>query len=232
MTDISVSTTSYQSENRSWLLSPAGTGPGETPSITLDISGFVAGTNYPNGYIPSGTPLAVIASGLYVPYIGATTGAGTLTRTSTGGTIQLTINGETTNTIPASAAGFTAAATQAAIRAMGGDFADYTVSGGAGGPLTVTGHAEEVLDVAVDNALATGGTIVWAQTVAGGVETPAGEALCKGLLFSSVKVPNTAVTTIDAGGALLVSGFVKLSKLPIALDANGQRDLPLIHFVA
>lgn len=232
MTDISVVTTAYQVENRSWLLSPSGTGPGETPGVTLDISGFTAGTHYPNGYIPSGTPLAQIASGLYVPYVEATTGAGTLTRTSTGGTIQLTINGETTDPIVASAAGFTAAATQAAIRLMGDEFADYTVTGSAGGPLTVTGHAGTVPDVSVDNDDATGGTIVWASTVTGGVETPAGEGTCMGLLFSTVKVPDLNDTAKDVAGARLVKGFVKLSRLPFTLDANGQRDLPLIHFVA
>lgn len=46
----------------------------------LDISAFTAGTHYPNGYIPSGTPLAKVA-GMVVPYTSAeatTTGAGVL----------------------------------------------------------------------------------------------------------------------------------------------------------
>jgi hypothetical protein len=47
-----------------------------------------------------------------------------------------------------------------------------------------------------------------------------------------VKVPNLLDTTKDAGGALLVHGFVKLSKLPFTLDTNGQTDCKLIHFVA
>lgn len=70
MTDITVVTTASQVENRSWLLSgPEGVGPGWTPSLTLDISKFVQGTHYPNGYIPSGTVLAkVTATGLYGPY--------------------------------------------------------------------------------------------------------------------------------------------------------------------
>ncbi|TFD27515.1 head decoration protein [Cryobacterium cryoconiti] len=69
MTDISVVTTTSQVENRSWLLSPHGTEPGTTPSITVDVSTFTAGTHYPNGYIPSGIVLAKItASGLYGPY--------------------------------------------------------------------------------------------------------------------------------------------------------------------
>ena len=146
MTDISVQSTSFQVENRSWLLGPHGTGPGENPSITLDVSGFTAGTHYPNGFIPSGTPLAVTAAGLYIPYVEATTGTGTLTRTSTGGTFRAIINGETSPNIDASAA-VTAAVIQAAIRTMGGDFADYTVTGSAGGPLTVTGHALSLIHI-------------------------------------------------------------------------------------
>lgn len=70
MTDISVVTTASQVENRAWLLSgPEGVGPGWTPSVTLDISKFVQGTHYPNGYIPSGTVIARITTGgLYGPY--------------------------------------------------------------------------------------------------------------------------------------------------------------------
>lgn len=142
MTDISVQTTSYQVENRSWLLSPHGTEPGTTPSITLDVSAFTAATHYPNGYFPSGIVLGVItATGLYGPYD----------------------------------------------------------------------------DTAVD-----------------------GRAVAAGILFGSVKVPNTADTTKDVGAAMLVHGFVKIARLPIAngatgrgyIDANGQADLKLIHFVA
>ena len=54
MTDISVTTTAYQAEDRSWLLSQWGQGPGENPNVVLDISAFTEGTHYPNGYIPSG----------------------------------------------------------------------------------------------------------------------------------------------------------------------------------
>lgn len=47
---------------------------------TLDISTFTAGTHYPNGYIPSGTPVAKVG-GVLVPYDkteGTTTNAGIL----------------------------------------------------------------------------------------------------------------------------------------------------------
>jgi hypothetical protein len=150
MSDISVSTTAYQVENRSWLLSPHGTDPGTTPSITLDISAFTAASHYPDGFIPSGIVLGrITATGLYAPY-----------------------------------------------------------------------------DNAFDADPATAG------------QQGDGREVAAGLLFSAVKVPNTADTTIDVGGALLVHGFVNAGRLPIAagiagggfLDAAGQADLPLIHF--
>lgn len=62
MSDISLTTTDYQVEKRSWLLSQWGQGPGENPSIVLDQSAFVAGTHFPNGYIASGEPLGRITS--------------------------------------------------------------------------------------------------------------------------------------------------------------------------
>lgn len=134
MTDISVSTTQYQVEKKSWLLSAHGTDPGTTPSITLDVSAFTAGTHYANGYIPSGTNLGrITATGLYGPY-------------------------------------------------------DDTATDGR---QTFAGH-----------------------------------------LFASTKVPNPADTTKDVGAALLVHGFVRLSKLPFTLDAAGQADAKLIHYAA
>lgn len=69
MTDQSLHSVSFQSENRAWLLSPHGTEPGTTPSITLDVSKFTAGTHYPNGYIPSGTVVGIVTTGgKYGPY--------------------------------------------------------------------------------------------------------------------------------------------------------------------
>lgn len=64
--------------DQSWLGSSHGIR--ECRTETLDISAFTANTHYPNGYIPSGTPVAK-SSGLLVPYTsaeGTTTGAGVL----------------------------------------------------------------------------------------------------------------------------------------------------------
>lgn len=66
-TDISVRSSAYQVEDRSWLVGTHGTDA--TPSVTLDISKFTKNTHYPNGFIPSGTAIGkVTATGLYGPY--------------------------------------------------------------------------------------------------------------------------------------------------------------------
>lgn len=62
----------------SWLGSTHGIANARTE--ILDISAFTAGTHYPNGYIPSGLPVAKVG-GVLVPYDateGTTTGAGVL----------------------------------------------------------------------------------------------------------------------------------------------------------
>lgn len=66
------------SGDMSWLGSLHGIGNGRTE--TIDISAFTAATHYPNGYIPSGFPVAKVG-GLLVPYdptAGVTTNAGVL----------------------------------------------------------------------------------------------------------------------------------------------------------
>lgn len=68
----------YGTGDQSWLGSSHGIG--ECRTELLDISTFTAGTHYPNGYIPSGTPVAKVG-GMLVPYTsaeGTTTGAGVL----------------------------------------------------------------------------------------------------------------------------------------------------------
>ncbi|MEU5156755.1 head decoration protein [Glycomyces sp. NPDC021274] len=65
--DISVRTTTYGVENRSWLGSAHGTEA--TRTVTLDVSAFTEATHYPDGFIPSGVVLGrITASGLYGPY--------------------------------------------------------------------------------------------------------------------------------------------------------------------
>lgn len=65
-----VSDPGWVTDDPSWLGSAHGTDSTET--VTLDASLFTAETHYPDGFIPSGTPLAkVTATGLYGPYDGA-----------------------------------------------------------------------------------------------------------------------------------------------------------------
>ena len=73
MADLSVVSTSYQVEDRSWLLSKHGTE--FTPSATFDVSAFTAATHYPNGYLKSGIAVAKLtATRKYVPYVDAGSG--------------------------------------------------------------------------------------------------------------------------------------------------------------
>jgi hypothetical protein len=229
--DISVTTTDFQVEKRAWLLSPHGTGPGENAGCTLDISAFTQAIHYPKGYIPSGTPLSKItANNLYGPY-SVTDEVQTITEGGSGLTsFTLTYSGQTTASIDDQA---TAAEVQAALEALSNIApGDVTVTGNPGGVYTVTfGGTLADTNVAQMTATPTGGTgtVTIATTTAGGTEGSGGLEKCAGLLFSSVKVPTNGA---DAGGALLRHGFVRLSKLPFTLDANGQADLPLIDFVA
>lgn len=67
-TDISLQKTDFQVGNRQWLLQE----PTVKMNVTLDISKFTANTHYPNGYIPSGTVIAIVtATKLAGPYDGA-----------------------------------------------------------------------------------------------------------------------------------------------------------------
>lgn len=58
-------TESFGSGNMAWLGSAHAINGARTDM--LDISTFTAGTHYPDGYIPSGTPVAKVA-GVLVPY--------------------------------------------------------------------------------------------------------------------------------------------------------------------
>jgi hypothetical protein len=233
MTDISVQSTAFQVEKRSWLLSPHGTEPGTNPSITLDVSAFDASTHYPNGYILSGEPLAESA-GLYVPYANQSSEVQKITVASSGNT---TVGFQGVNAaataLAADAPG--AAALQALLEGLPDiEPGDVTVTAGAGGDagkLIVTfGGTWAGRDVPLMTVAGTGTAI--STGTAGGAESPPGEGTGKGLLVAAVKVPNIADTTVNVGGGLLVHGFVKVSKLPRDPGAAFWADLPLIHHVA
>lgn len=71
-------TETFGGGDQSWLGSAHGIANARTE--TLDPTTFTAGTHYPNGYIPSGTPVALVG-GVLVPYDkteATVTGAGIL----------------------------------------------------------------------------------------------------------------------------------------------------------
>jgi hypothetical protein len=74
VTDFTVFQTGpFQSEDLTWNITP----PENEFFLggTLDLTAFNAAQHYPNGYIPSGTLLAIkAAGGLLIPYLGAGTG--------------------------------------------------------------------------------------------------------------------------------------------------------------
>lgn len=238
MTDISLRSDTFFNEDQRWI------GNGGRPSIEnlpilLDRSGFDLVTAFPNGFIPSGIALARVAgTGLYVPYVNQSSEVQTLTRTSTGGTITLAIDGEVTAAIAASAAGFTAAAVQAAVNALSNVDEEHTVTaaGADGGPITLTfgglWAGENMPAVVVDNTSATGGTITVAETTAGGAESPAGEGTGRGLLFASVAYDRAS--TGDIAAALFRGGEVYTNRLPAGhgVDAAFMADTPHIIYTA
>lgn len=64
--DISPTRETYAQADHSWLGSSHGTDAART--VTIDVSTLTAGTHYPNGYLPDGTPLGELAAGLYGVY--------------------------------------------------------------------------------------------------------------------------------------------------------------------
>lgn len=56
----------YGSGDQKWLASTHGIT--NAPTGTLNLSAFTAGTHYPDGYIPSGTPVDVTNIAAIVPY--------------------------------------------------------------------------------------------------------------------------------------------------------------------
>ena len=68
----------FSTGDMSWLAS--GHGLRNARTVTIDISAFTAGTHYPDGFIRSGQPVAIVG-GMAVPYDateGTVTGAGIL----------------------------------------------------------------------------------------------------------------------------------------------------------
>ncbi len=76
--DLTVRSKSWQADDQSWKAAAHGTDLAR--SISVDAAAFTPATHAPNGFLPSGLPVAKItASGLYGPYTtGGAGGLGTL----------------------------------------------------------------------------------------------------------------------------------------------------------
>lgn len=147
------------------------------------VGGLGAFRDYPGRLMVANLAAFSESGGEFITPAGsATDEVQALARTSTGGTFTLTFTvvnpdtGEeedhTTAAIAATAAGFTAAAVQAALRALPVISATgVTVTGSAGGPLNVTFGGEhegrDVSELVVDDALATGGDVTISTSTPG-----------------------------------------------------------------
>ncbi len=223
--NLSPVTETFSNDDQSWLGSEHGTS--SAASITLDTSAFTSGTHYPNGFFPSGLPLGKItSSGLYGPYAGRTSEVQTITINATGGTFTITLEGQTTTALAWNA---TAAVVKTAMEALSnvqpGDVAvslaslvyTFTFAGKFAG--------ENVAVMTTNAASLTGGagTAVVATSTAGGAVASDGSETLAGFLLCAVDAPS--VNTIDVQGAMLEHGKVLNAKLPLPVDAAGQRDV-------
>ena len=232
---LTMTSETFQNEDQSWLGSARGTD--STRSVTLKTSTFTSGTHYPNGFFPSGLALALPTSGansgFAVPVAALANEVKTLTITGTptGGTWTVTFDGETTAGIAYNA---NAAAVQTALEALSNvTSGDVAVTGGPGPgtAYTVTfGGRYAGVNVPVFTASGsglTGGTspgVTPATTTEGGSGVTDGSDVLAGYLFCTVKSPSSSSVNVVA--ALLDTGRIVGSKLPIAVTANVRSTNP------
>lgn len=242
MTDISVESRSFGTDDRPWLIGEAVGHQAPTLSTwspgLIDFALFTAATHHPDGFLRSGQPLGkVTATGRLGPYASRTSEVQTINLgAATAGTITIGFDGETTAAIAFNAS---ASAVQSALDALSNvDPGDITVTGG---PLpgTVTlsfgGRytGRNVAAVTVTPTGLTGGTVTVATTTEGGSAVTDGRTTCVGLLYNATRVPASTATRV---AATVVDAFARVSesRLPAGhgLDAAGKTDLPHIKFVA
>lgn len=242
MTDISVETRSFGTDDRPWLLGEAVGHQGSTLSTSqaglLDFALFTAATHHPDGFLRSGQPLGkVTATGRLGPYASRTSEVQSINLgAATAGTITIGFEGETTAAIAYNA---TAAAVQSALDALSNvDPGDITVTGG---PLpgTVTlsfggrYSGRDVAAVTVTPTGLTGGTVTVTTVTAGGSAVTDGRTKLVGFLYNPTRVPASTATRV---AATVVDAYARISesRLPAnhGLDAAGKADLPLIKFDA
>lgn len=228
-----VKSTSYVVSDDSWIADRHGTD--STESITLDVSAFTANTHYPNGFFLSGLPLGKItASGKYGPYGASPSEVQTLVIDATGGTYDITFDGDNTGNITYAGTAGDSATMQAALETLPnispGDVTvtqGATVSNSTTFTLTFGGNyvGLNVPQISVTESLTGGaGTATPATVTAGGGAVSSGAETFVGHLFRAVKVPDTSDTTIDCAAALFTHGKVIEANLPVAVDAAAKLD--------
>lgn len=221
-------TETFGNQSHSWLGSARGRT--STRTVALKVSAFTANTHYPNGYFPDGLPLAVPTSGsnagFAVPLAARVNEGQTVTITGgpTGGSITLTLDGETTAAIAYNA---TAATVKTTLENLSNvRVGSVTVTGGAGPatPWVVTFDGTQYggLDVPQMTATSslTGGTspvVAVTTTTAGGSGVADGSDVLAGFLLFPQGV-TTGDTVVH--GPLLDTGRVITANLPVALSAN------------
>lgn len=229
-----VTSTTLVTGDDSWLGSAHGTD--STESITLDVSAFTANTHYANGVFHAGIPLGKItASGKYGPYGASPSEVQTLVIDATGGTYDITFDGDNTGNITYAGTAGDSATMQAALETLPnispGDVTvtqGATVSNSTTFTLTFGGNYTglNVPQITVSESLTGGaGTATPATGTAGGGSVSSGAETLVGFLYTAVPVPDTADTTIDCAAAMLTHGKVVEANLPISVDAAGKLDV-------
>jgi hypothetical protein len=239
--DLTIRADSFQTDDQSWLGSEDGTRSPQ--SGTLRTAAFTKNTHYPNGYFPSGIPLAKYTSGpnigLLCPLAARPNEVQTVTisGTPTGGTFTLTLDGETTGAIAYNA---TATTVKTALEALSNVTpGDVVVTGGPGPgtPYVVTfsGGTWAGKDVPALTAAAslTGGSspaVAVATSTGGGSGVSDGSDVLYGFLFTATRAPWDGTSNVLC--AVLERGRIRQSRLPIAVTATQQATNPLFRFVA
>lgn len=235
-----IKTETFGGSDKSWIRIPR-FGTDTMDSIMLDMSTFSA-NHVVNGKIPSGIALGKIGAGpFYGPYAGDPQESVSIAVDATGGTWEITFQGETTAALAFNASAATVKAELEKLNDI--NVGDIAVSGGpgnAGGttPYVITflatgqygGLDAPAITTVVTGTppLLTGGAATAVvTTTAGGSGASDGREVFAGYLFEDAKVPHVPgqtpdlSTCADTSAALYWRGAVIEAKLPTFGGTNG-----------
>lgn len=234
MRDLVVRQDNYGAEDHSWVGSEHGFDNGGRPG-ELDLSLFVEGTHFPDGFIPSGTPLGLVtATQQYGPYGASPNEVQTLVIDATGGTITMSFDGDAlpaytyTNTA-ADSAGILATLLDHPNLAPGDVTVTQAATVGTSTTFTITFRGdragENVLEITNTDSLTGGaGTAVNDTVTEGGGAVSDGREVGAGFLAHSVTVSSDNVAGV-APCSVFWHGIVVEAKLPIAVDDAFKDDV-------